>query len=104
MIKSNLKLVVCLVVPTIKSDFLLPYVREDSTSNIDGSLPGRINKRGSNTKSLASEASFEKDINDNLKTWIDKKFNNACTNYGFNINEILAEAKLFVPRPYDYSS
>ncbi|ORY77435.1 hypothetical protein LY90DRAFT_698497 [Neocallimastix californiae] len=83
----------------IKS-FLSPYVREDFTAK-NGSLPGRINKAGSRTSS--SYSNFEYNIENSVKNWISKKFDVACSNYGFSKTEILNQSSKFTPKPYDYT-
>jgi len=80
--------------------FLTPYVKEDLTKLSNGNLPGRINKAGS--KKTSSVSSFENAIENNVKSWIKNKFDVACSNYGFNKNQLLNEAKSFVPKPYNY--
>lgn len=82
--------------------FLTPYVKEDLTKLANGNLPGRINKAGS--KKSSSVSSFENAIENNVKSWIKNKFDVACSNYGFNKNQLLNEAKSFVPKPYNYGN
>ncbi|KAG4087105.1 coth-domain-containing protein [Neocallimastix lanati (nom. inval.)] len=82
--------------------FLTPYVKEDSTKGKDGSLPGRINKKGQKHSSSVSE--FENNIETSLKYWIKTKFEVACNQYGFSKTEILNEASSYVAKPFDYGN
>ena len=82
-------------------DFLVPYVKEDSTPGEDGILPGRINRKGS--KHNVTLEVMDKHIETNLKKWISDKFQVACENYDFDEEEILNEAAVYVPHSFDYS-
>jgi len=87
--------------------FLLPYVKEDTTPGSDGRLPGRINKRGNQNNSSVSD--FERNIEGNVngvegvKSWIKGKFEVACKQYGFDQSEILSEAQSYSPKGFDLS-
>ncbi|ORX55228.1 hypothetical protein BCR36DRAFT_581274 [Piromyces finnis] len=101
--------------PTILGDhidqikqFLLPYVKEDTTPGKDGRLPGRVNKRGNPHNSSVSE--FERNIEGNsngtegVKSWIKGKFEVACKQYNFDQSEILSESLKYTPKSFNYSS
>ena len=81
--------------------FLTPYIKEDSTPNRNGSLPGRINRAGSKTS--LSVGSFEYNIENSVKSWIKTKFDVACSNYNFSKTDILNQSSKFNPKPYDYT-
>jgi len=81
-------------------EFLIPYVEEDSTPGKDGRLPGRINKKGSKHNTTVSV--FKNNIESSLKKWIETKFEVACSNYGFDQEEILTEATKYIPKSFDY--
>jgi len=82
------------------SQFILPYIEEDSTPGEDGYLPGRINKAG--VKQSSSVDEFNNNVENSLKYWINTKFEVACNNYYFNKTEILEEAANFIPISFNY--
>jgi len=85
-------------------EFLLPYVVEDTTPGPDGSLPGRINKKGQKNKATVEnfEGNVEGTIKKGLKTWINQKFEVACQLYDFDPEEIIAESAKYKAHGYDY--
>jgi len=79
--------------------FLTPYIEEDWTE-IDGELPGRINKLGGAHSSSVSN--FVSNTEDVVRKWINDKFEAALVCYDFDKEQILAESANFTPKPYNY--
>ena len=63
--------------------FLAPYVTEDLTP-VNGNLPGRVNKKGYNSK--VSVGDFQN--NTELESYIQKRFDAVISEYKFNKQEI----------------
>lgn len=77
--------------------YLYNYVVKDYTPNEEGKYPGRINEIGQKTIPYIEwfkENLFYTKENDviGLLDWITKRFNSACEIYGFDKDEINAEA------------
>ena len=93
-----------LLIPRVEElrEFLIPYIKEDTTPGADGYFPGRINHAG--TPRSNSYEEFEQHIETKLKKWINDKFEAACNDYGFDQTEIINESVNVVPKPFDYTS
>jgi len=75
--------------------FLTPYVTEDLTP-IQGQLPGRVNRKGYNSKANVNE--FQR--NTEVESYIQRRFDSVVREYGFNGREIESLSQTQQPTSY----